>query len=136
MLIKQGFTLVDDIIVVFLVEIDLSHVVLRLVAQFGVTGNVAELLLCHVIVAPCILQISLIELAGTAITLATFQFIILAFSVVVVTQAQVTVGAAILQVLVTVEVKRAVAHERIAQQRTLPLPTVEVIVTYLQLGLG
>ena len=53
----------------------------------------------------------------------------------VVAQSQVTVGAAVFQVLIAVEVERAVAHERIAEQGTLPLAAIEVVVTDLHLGL-
>ena len=134
-LIEQGLTLIDDIAIMFLVILDLGQIVLRLETQFTVLRDAAELGACLIVVALGVIQISLIELAGTGIAAATVQLVVLALGLTVIAQAQVAVGPAVFQILIAVEVQRAVAHERIAQQRALPLAAVEVVVAHLHLGL-
>ncbi len=132
---QQSLALFNDLAVLFLIIVDLGNVVLGLITQLTALRDVAELFTGGIVIATGIIEISLVEIGRTAITRAVLQGIILALSLVVVTQPQVTVGAAVFQVLITVQVERAIAHERIAQQSALPLPTIKVVVTHLHLGL-
>ena len=132
---EEFLAALNDIVIMFPVILNLSEVILGLVTQFGVLGNAAELGLGLGVITLGIIQICLIELAGTSITLGVVQLIVLPLGLLVVAEAQVAIGTAILQVLVAVEVQRVVTHHRIAQQGTLPLATIEVVVTQLQLCL-
>ena len=79
-------------------------------ARKALAEKAAELGLRLGIIALGIVQIGVVELTGTSIARTPFQLVVLALSFTIVTQPEVTVSTAVIQILVAVEIERAVAH--------------------------
>ena len=93
--LEQRLALIDDIIKTLVVIGNLGEVILGLEAQLAGLRDGTKLRLSSIVVATGIVQIGLVEVAGTAIAWALFQLIIQALGLAVIRHAQVAISAAV-----------------------------------------
>ena len=112
-----------------MVEVDLAHVVLALVAQFASTVDVGELSVGGIVVLVGVVDVSVVETGGIVVAACAFQRFVEVASLGILLKLEVTVSHAVNEVFIHVAVERTLAHLAVRGERIAIFAMIEVEVT-------
>ena len=107
---EQTFAQRNHTSVVFVMEIDLAHIILALVAQFAATVDVGELRVGSFVVVVGVVDIGIVEARGIAVALRALKRLVLIARVGVLLQLQIAVSHAIDDIFAVIAVECAFTH--------------------------
>ena len=126
---QQRFAQRNHTVVVLVVEVDLTHVVLALVAQFASTVDVGELGVGGIIVLVGVVDVSVVETGGIVVAACAFQRFVEVASLGILLKLKVAVSHAVNEVFIHVAVERTLAHLAVGSERIAIFAMIEVEIT-------